>query len=63
MPTPWASAIGEAIRLTEKDKICVPVPLYHCFGMVMANLGALTHGATLVYPAEGTFSTPEFMVL
>ncbi|HRY05350.1 MAG TPA: AMP-binding protein, partial [Beijerinckiaceae bacterium] len=33
-------------------KICVPVPLYHCFGMVMANLGALTHGATLVYPAE-----------
>ena len=44
--------VGEAIRLTEKDKICVPVPLYHCFGMVMANLGALTHGATLVYPAE-----------
>jgi fatty-acyl-CoA synthase len=44
--------VGEAIRLTEKDRICVPVPLYHCFGMVMANLGALTHGATLVYPAE-----------
>ena len=44
--------VGEAIRLSEKDKICVPVPLYHCFGMVMANLGALTHGATLVYPAE-----------
>ncbi len=44
--------VGEAIRLTSKDKICVPVPLYHCFGMVMANLGALTHGATLVYPAE-----------
>ena len=44
--------VGEAIRLTDKDKICVPVPLYHCFGMVMANLGALTHGATLVYPAE-----------
>ena len=37
--------VGEAIRLTEKDKICVPVPLYHCFGMVMANLGALTHGS------------------
>ena len=44
--------VGEAIRLTEQDKICVPVPLYHCFGMVMANLGALTHGAALVYPAE-----------
>jgi len=44
--------VGEAIRLTDKDRICVPVPLYHCFGMVMANLGALTHGATLVYPAE-----------
>lgn len=44
--------VGEAIRLTDRDRICVPVPLYHCFGMVMANLGALTHGAALVYPAE-----------
>jgi fatty-acyl-CoA synthase len=32
--------------------VCIPVPLYHCFGMVMGNLGCLTHGATMVYPAE-----------
>ncbi|MFV0280385.1 MAG: AMP-binding protein [Rhodoblastus sp.] len=44
--------VGDAIRLTEQDRLCVPVPLYHCFGMVMANLGALTHGAALIYPAE-----------
>ena len=44
--------VGDAIRLKASESICVPVPLYHCFGMVMANLGALTHGATLVYPAE-----------
>jgi fatty-acyl-CoA synthase len=44
--------VGDAIRLKAGESICVPVPLYHCFGMVMANLGALTHGATLVYPAE-----------
>ena len=37
---------------TENDRVCVPVPLYHCFGCVMGNLGAVTHGATLVYPAE-----------
>ena len=43
---------GDAIRLTEKDRLCIPVPLYHCFGMVMANLGSLTHGACLVYPAD-----------
>ncbi len=44
--------VGEAIRLTEGDRVCIPVPLYHCFGMVMGNLGCLTHGATMVYPAE-----------
>ncbi|ANO53355.1 AMP-binding protein [Woeseia oceani] len=44
--------VAEAIRLTEKDCLCIPVPLYHCFGMVMGNLGCLTHGATMVYPAE-----------
>lgn len=44
--------IGEAMRLTERDRLCIPVPLYHCFGMVMGNLGCLTHGATMVYPAE-----------
>jgi fatty-acyl-CoA synthase len=45
--------VGEAIRLAPGDRVCIPVPLYHCFGMVMGNLGALTHGATMVYPSEG----------
>lgn len=44
--------VGEAIRLKPGDKVCIPVPLYHCFGMVMGNLGCLTHAATMVYPAE-----------
>ena len=44
--------VGDAIRLTPEDKVCTPVPLYHCFGMVMANVGCLTHGACVVYPAE-----------
>ena len=39
--------------ITEKDRMCIPVPLYHCFGMVMGNLGCVTHGATMVYPAAG----------
>ena len=45
--------IGEAMRLTEVDRLCVPVPLYHCFGMVLGNLACLTHGATIVYPNDG----------
>jgi fatty-acyl-CoA synthase len=44
--------VGEAIKLKEGDRVCIPVPLYHCFGMVMGNLGCLTHGATMVYPSE-----------
>jgi fatty-acyl-CoA synthase len=44
--------VGRGIRLTEHDRICVPVPLYHCFGMVMGNLAALTHGAAVIYPSE-----------
>ncbi|HQV13995.1 MAG TPA: AMP-binding protein [Denitromonas sp.] len=44
--------VGEAIGLSEADRLCIPVPLYHCFGMVMGNLGCLTHGATMVYPSE-----------
>ena len=44
--------IGEAMRLTEKDRLCIPVPLYHCFGMVLGNLACLTHGATIVYPND-----------
>ena len=35
------------------DKLCIPVPLYHCFGMVMGNLGCITHGAAMIYPSEG----------
>jgi fatty-acyl-CoA synthase len=45
--------IGEAQRLTEQDSVCIPVPLYHCFGMVLGNLACITHGAAMVYPSEG----------
>jgi fatty-acyl-CoA synthase len=45
--------IGEAMRLTEKDRLCIPVPLYHCFGMVLGNLACVTHGAAMIYPGEG----------
>lgn len=45
--------VGEAIRLVPGDRLCIPVPLYHCFGMVMGNLSCLTHGATMVQPGEG----------
>jgi fatty-acyl-CoA synthase len=44
--------IGETMRLTEKDRICIPVPLYHCFGMVLGNLACVTHGSAMVYPSE-----------
>ena len=43
----------ETINLTDQDRLCIPVPFYHCFGMVMANLGCTTHGATMVIPAQG----------
>ncbi|MCW2601321.1 MAG: AMP-binding protein [Frankiales bacterium] len=43
--------VGELCGYTEVDRVCVPVPFYHCFGMVMGNLGALTHGACVVIPA------------
>ncbi|SFH75284.1 fatty-acyl-CoA synthase [Collimonas sp. OK307] len=45
--------IGEAMTLTAQDRLCIPVPLYHCFGMVLGNLACLTHGATIVYPNDG----------
>jgi fatty-acyl-CoA synthase len=45
--------IGEAMRLTEEDRLCIPVPFYHCFGMVLGNLACVTHGACMVIPAEG----------
>ena len=44
--------VGEGLKLKPDDRLCIPVPLYHCFGMVMGNLGCLTHGSTMVYPAE-----------
>jgi len=40
-------------NFTHEDRLCIPVPLYHCFGMVMGNLGCVTHGATMIYPSEG----------
>ena len=45
--------IGEAMRLTEEDRLCIPVPLYHCFGMVLGNMACMTHGAAMVYPNDG----------
>jgi len=44
--------VGEAMKLTEADRLCIPVPLYHCFGMVLGNLACTTHGAAIVYPGE-----------
>ncbi len=43
--------VGEICRYTEEDRICIPVPFYHCFGMVMGNLAATTHGAAMIIPA------------
>ena len=45
--------VGEICRYTEEDRICIPVPFYHCFGMVMGNLAATSHGACMVIPAPG----------
>ncbi|MFE2543320.1 AMP-binding protein [Actinacidiphila glaucinigra] len=45
--------VGELVGYTEQDRVCLPVPFYHCFGMVMGNLGATSHGACIVIPAPG----------
>ncbi len=44
--------VGEGMRFTEKDRLCIPVPFYHCFGMVLANLACVTHGATMILPSD-----------
>ncbi|MBV8711926.1 MAG: AMP-binding protein [Solirubrobacterales bacterium] len=44
--------VGALLGYTERDRVCIPVPLYHCFGMVLGNLAATSHGACMVYPAE-----------
>jgi fatty-acyl-CoA synthase len=46
--------VGEIMRFSDRDRLVIPVPLYHCFGMVMGNLSCITHGATMIYP------TPTF---
>lgn len=48
-----ARFVTDAIRLTEADRLCIPVPFYHCFGMVMGTLGCVTKGATMVIPGQG----------
>ena len=45
--------IGEAMKLSELDRLCIPVPLYHCFGMVLGNMACMTHGSAMVYPNDG----------
>jgi fatty-acyl-CoA synthase len=47
----------ELLRFTERDRLLIPVPLYHCFGMVMGNLGCVSHGATMIYPSDGFDAT------
>ncbi|MHC6226291.1 AMP-binding protein [Pseudomonas sp. X10] len=44
--------VGESLGLSEQDRMVIPVPLYHCFGMVMGNLGCITHGTTMIYPND-----------
>jgi fatty-acyl-CoA synthase len=45
--------VGEGMCLTEADRVCIPVPLYHCFGMVLGVLAAMTHGASSIFPCDG----------
>ena len=45
--------VAETMNFSNKDRLVIPVPLYHCFGMVLGNLGCITHGATMIYPSEG----------
>ena len=47
-----ANQVAAGMRLSEEDRLCIPVPMYHCFGMVLGKLACVTHGATAVFPAE-----------
>jgi fatty-acyl-CoA synthase len=57
--------VGDGMLLTEQDKLCIPVPLYHCFGMVMGSLACITHGSAAVFPADAfdPFTTLETVQL
>ena len=44
--------VGEGMKFTAKDRLCIPVPFYHCFGMVLGNLACVTHGATMILPSD-----------
>jgi fatty-acyl-CoA synthase len=48
-----ARFVAESMQLTQKDRLCIPVPLYHCFGMVLGNLACVVGGTTMVFPGEG----------
>ena len=52
--------IGEGMGFSEKDRLCIPVPFYHCFGMVLSNLACMTHGSTMVLPSP-TFSAEDVL--
>lgn len=45
--------VGEAMALSERDRLCIPVPMYHCFGMVLGALACVAHGAAMVFPSAG----------
>ena len=48
-----ARFVAKSMKLTQKDRLCIPVPLYHCFGMVLGNLACVAGGTTMVFPGEG----------
>src|SRR5205823_9615064 len=58
-----AASIAEVLGYSEADRVCVPVPLYHCFGMGLGNLGCVASGATMVYPAESCTPDPPLAAI
>jgi fatty-acyl-CoA synthase len=44
-------SVGGRLKLTDDDNICIPVPMYHCFGLVLGSLAAITHGSKITYPS------------